>query len=252
MSCSNPNMQQIPRQEFPVYRTFFVSNNGKLIVADVSQQEPSILAYLSKDPTLGEIIKSGKSSHVEVGKRIIDPDMSKKHPRYHEAKTVNLGMSYGLSGYGLAKQLHISEREADDMVMNYFAAFPGVAMYMDKQRAMGARLGFVRTSMDRKIYLNPYSKQVDNNSVNAPIQGSAADETKLAAVNLMDRCFLEGVEFPLCGIIHDEVVLDIEAGETKRYQGILKESWGAAADRVTPGFPCIIEAFVGQNWGVKT
>jgi DNA polymerase-1 len=251
MSCSNPNMQQIPRQDFPVYRSFFISNEGNLIVADVSQQEPSILAYLSRDPRLSEIIKSGKSSHVEVGKEIIDPKMSKEHRQYHWAKTVNLGLSYGLSKHGLAKQLHISEDEAEGLIRAYFSRFSGVQSYMERSRAMGVRTGLVRTLMDRKIHLNPYNRQSGNNAINGPIQGSAAEETKMASINLLDWCTLERVEFPLCGIIHDEVVLDCPTGMVPKYKEGLKASWDATADRLTPGYPVRIEVFSGKNWGVK-
>ena len=250
MSCSDPNMQQIPNRDLPIYRTFFINNNGLLLVADVTQQEPSILASFSKDPVLIEAIKSGRDIHLEVARKIFnDPEMKKKDPRRFVGKTINLGSSYGLSPFGLSSKLNIPLEEAESFLSQYFTQFKGVKMWIDRQRVMAERMGYIRTALGRQIWINPYNYQWKNNSINGPIQGTAAEMTKLAVVNLYDLCQLERLQFPVCLIVHDEIVLDIPKEMKGKYIDLLDEAWMNAGKITMPGMPIRYDTRTGKNWG---
>ena len=245
MACRDPNLMNIPSRKLPIFRTMFTSKyeRGRIMVSDVSQQEPRCLAYFSRDKKLIEAFEKKISVHKLVADAL-DCD-------YDLGKAINLGLSYGLSEYGLARNAKISKAKARTYLRDYFFNFRGVKAYMAKVRAEGYRNGVVYSATGRPIWLNLYSKQWQNNAPNSPIQATAADHTKLAKVIFHRRCLSEGIDYPLTMSIHDELVLDIRPDTTRTYRPLIKEAWIEAGEQVIPGIPMAVEIKPGDNWGVK-
>ena len=171
-SSSNPNLLNIPARKIPEYRELFVSKYGKMIVADISQQEPRILAALSGDEKLLEIFKTGQDIHLMVTRAAFNDDsITKTDPRRDVGKMINLATSYGMTAVGLAKKINISEEEASRFLNSYFARFPKVYEYKQRQQEFANRFGYVESITGRRIWVNAHNFQWANNSINAPIQG---------------------------------------------------------------------------------
>lgn len=253
MSESNPNKQQIPVRSLPGYRQCFIPSEGNvLLVADVVQQEPCILAYESQDGELLRAIKSGEDLHLAVARAIFgDPKMKKEDPRRAIGKTINLGTAYGLSEYGLAIRLGITEQEAARFLQQYFARFRDVFLWISTRRDAAFRDGYVSTVSGRRIHINPYSNQWRNNAINAPIQGGAADFTKLWVYNMWEMFRKARLPFCLVAIVHDEVVLDAPKGQVKKIRSIMEESFDATAKKLFPGVPFRMEIEQGRSWACK-
>jgi len=247
MACRDPNLQNIPSRKLPIYRQQFISSHkrGYILVADVSQQEMRINAYFSHDQALMYAFEHDIDVHDHV------QDLVESCDNRDDAKALNFGMAYGMSEYGIAKATKLPLPEAKALRAGYFKEFRGVKAYIDKQIEVGYRKSVVHTATGRPVHLNMYNRQWKNNSINAPIQGSAADHTKLAMVLFRNYCASEGVPFPLIMTIHDELVCDIESGTTKTYRKLVKQAWHDAGEYVMPGIPMKVDIKVGRNWGVK-
>jgi DNA polymerase I len=257
MSASDPNMQQIPARVLPEYRTLFVPSHGSVIlVSDISQQEPRILAYETKDATLLEALNNKEDLHLAVARAVFNrPTLSKKDADYADkrfvGKTINLGTSYGLSEYGLATRLGITEEEAARFLKNYFARFPDVFNWIQLQRNFGMKHEYVKTALGRRIFLNVYQNQWANNAINAPIQGGAADFTKIWIRKIWERCRKEKFPFFIVAIIHDEIVQDVAKEMVKDAKRIVNDTFQETARKLYPGIPFAYETEMGANWGVK-
>jgi DNA polymerase-1 len=245
MACRSPNLMNIPSRRLPEFREQFISkyDGGKIIVADVSQQEPRILAWFSKDRSLLEAFENDEDIHQFVADRV---GVSRRL-----GKDLNLGLSYGLTEFGLARNAKISRSEAQKVLKEYFARFQGVRAYMATQRKEGYRRGYVGTATGRPVWLNPYAKQWENNAINAPIQGTAADHTKLAMALLHSDCYATGMPFPVIMAVHDELVLDIGPGTETDYARLVESAWITAGEKIVPGIPMKVDVAIGENWGVK-
>ena len=245
MACRDPNLMNIPSRKLPEFRKMFTSkhNRGRIMVSDVSQQEPRCLAYFSKDKKLMEAFENKISVHKTVADALsCDYDLG---------KAINLGLSYGLTEYGLARNAGISKAAARRYLQEYFSKFRGVKAYMATTRAEGYRNGVVYSATGRPIWLNLYSRQWQNNAPNSPIQATAADHTKLAKVLFHQACLRNNIPYPLVMSIHDELVLDIEPATTSTYRPLIKEAWLDAGEQVIPGIPMAVDIKTGSNWGVK-
>jgi DNA polymerase I-like protein with 3'-5' exonuclease and polymerase domains len=257
ISCDNPNLTNIPARKYPIFRTFFVPQQGhEIVVADVASQEPRILAKLSGDSTLTEALRRGESPHVTTGRLIFDDPNFKKSDedkeRYGIAKSINLGIPYGMSAKGVAAKAGIDVDLSERYLDIYFKKFPGVKGYMSDYRQFAQRHGFVRNLLGRKCWMNPYSYQWQNNAINAPIQSTAGHQIKIAAVNVWEIARDRGLPFCLTMLVHDEHVLDVPNEVVNEYIQIEEEAW-AEAGRVTLGdtIPVVVEAAHGENWGCK-
>ena len=249
-SCSNPNLQNIPRKDFPEFREMFVPQYDLMIAPDVSQQEPRILGYLSQDTNLLKALSSDESIHVYVARLIYDdPTIVKdgKDPRYAVGKAINLGIGYGLTAVGLSGQTGLSEEEAQKIIDVYFKRFPGVAYYMTKYRNMAYRDGYVTTVAGRRYYVNPYDFKAENNAINSPIQGGAADFTKLWAINVRRMSKERGVLFSLCMLIHDELVFDVQNKYKDETIEIIRDAMSKAAE-LYPGISFLSDMNMGSSW----
>ena len=233
------------------YRNQFISKypGGTIMVFDVVQQEPRILGYMSQDEGLLAAINKGVDLHQFVAdgvSKILGRKVDRK-----DGKTLNLGLSYGLSAYGLSTRTGMSEGEAEQFMSAYFKMFRGVAAWVSEVRNHARVNEYVETAMGRRIHINPYSPQADNNAINAPIQGGAADHTKLAVSMLWRECLKQGADFPVCMIVHDEIVLDLPKGTVTDYKKMARKAWIDAAAVLFPGVPFEVESASGSSWGAK-
>lgn len=255
-SSSNPNLQNIPARKYPQFRTFFIPrDNHVMIVADISQQEPRLLAVLSGDKALIEAFNAGTDVHLEVARRIFNnPDLTKENKFERSVgKAINLGISYGLTPRGLAENAGIPLDEAEAIIVEYFNHYPGVERYMQEYRDKAMEYGYVETLSGRRIYINPYSKDWMNVAVNAPIQGSGADMTKLWIINIWSICKKLGIQFPLVATVHDEIVLDVPKEDVYDYLEIVGKAFEQAVNKLIPNSPVpfIYEAEYGTSWACK-
>lgn len=254
MSASNPNMQQIPARRLPQYRSLFKAHPGHtIVVSDVNQQEPRILAFESGDSELLGALKAGISTHLAVARTIFKDDKLTKadQEKYYIGKIVNLGVAYGMSKYKLAESLGISEATAEEFLRQYFTRFREVMSWISRKRNDARRMGYVQTAAGRKIFLNPYNHSFENNAINAPIQGGAADFTKVWLRGIWDGCRKAKITFPVCGLIHDELVAHVPNAEVKTYVKIMNEAFQATAAKLYKGIPFEVETEKGKSWGVK-
>jgi DNA polymerase I len=256
-SCSDPNMQQIPVRVLPEYRSLFIpSKSSVMLVSDISQQEPRILAYETQDAALIKAFKNGEDIHLTVAKAALNSKPPKNKKDFDDfrfkGKTINLGTSYGLSSYGLSSRLGISEEEADRFLRNYFARFRGVFNWIQNQRQAGFRNEYVRTTLGRRIYLNLYQEhQWPNNAINAPIQGGAADFTKIWIRKIWEKCRKAKIPFFIVAIIHDELVQDVLKELVRDAKRIVDEAFQETAAFLYPGIPFAIETEMGRSWACK-
>ncbi len=260
-SSSSPNLQNVPARKYPVYRTFFVPQNGVMTVADVSAQEPRILARLSGDKELTRIFREGLDPHATVAQRIFnDPTIKKGDFRRDRiGKKINLGTSYGLTAKGLMNGVNeeveksdwITLEQAEKFLADYFRGFPGVQNYITQTRIHAERRGYVETLSGRRIWVNPYSRGWQNECINAPIQGGAGDFSKLWSVKYWRACRKAGVEYPVCLFVHDELVSDHKPEEQEQYSKLLVDAFNETAQELIPEIPFEMSLDHGATWGCK-
>lgn len=254
MSASNPNMQQIPARKLPEYRLLFKAQPGRVIVvSDVNQQEPRILCYESKDEELLRALKAGISTHLVVARTIYNDDTITKADaeKYYHGKITNLGVAYGMSKYKLSDSLGISEEKAEEFLRQYFARFREVLSWISMKRMTARNTNSVDTAAGRRIHLNPYNHSFENNAINAPIQGGAADFTKMWLRKIWEYCNKEKIEYPVCALVHDELVAHVKKEEVKKYISIMDKAFQETSKKLYPGVPFEVETEKGRSWGVK-
>jgi DNA polymerase-1 len=256
LSSSNPNLQNIPirTEEGRRIRQAFIAPEGyKIVAADYSQIELRIMAHLSGDKGLltafGEGLDVHKATAAEVFE--VSPDQVTGDQR-RKAKAINFGLIYGMSAFGLAKQLHLGRNEAQQYIDRYFERYPGVADYMDSTRALAREQGYVETLFGRRLYLpeiNARNKMraqaAERTAINAPMQGTAADIIKKAMLAVDDWLQQGGADARMVMQVHDELVLEIAEGEVSAASARLCDLMSAAASL---SVPLVVEAGVGDNW----
>jgi DNA polymerase I-like protein with 3'-5' exonuclease and polymerase domains len=256
MSCNNPNMQNIPQRKLPEYRERFLASFGHVLeVWDVAQQEPSITAYHSQDKRLIAALKAGESLHLAVAREIYDnPALTKSSNKleYGHGKAINLGLTYGLTSYGLAKRTKLTLEQAEAMIRKYFSKYNGVHSYIQIQRQKGARDGYVTTALGRRSYLNLYDKKWENNAINAPIQGGAADFTKIWSRKTWEGIRAAGLPQTTVGYIHDETVRDTPKEFVRESGPIVEAAFCEAADFLYKNIPFAVEKEYGRSWAAKS
>ena len=248
----------------PEFRSGFVAAPGhKLIVADYSQQESRIAAAISNDEFLLDLFRRGEDIHLMVARQIYDDDaITKDDPRRFLGKTLNLAITYGLTAPSFAKRVTqwnhqrgikqtFSTAEAQTLIDSYFKTCRGIRAYIDTQRLRGQREGRVTTRLGRVIHLNLYNDQWMNIAINAPIQGGAADQMKMALVSLFRRCRERGLEFPVVTVVHDEIVAEVPTEQTALYSDLIERCMLEAGERLYPEVVWKVGVAVGDNWGVK-
>ncbi len=256
LSSSDPNLQNIPirNEEGRRIRQAFVAPQGRSIVAaDYSQIELRIMAHLSGDDNLRTAFAEGMDIHRATAAEVFGktPDAVNDEER-RSAKAINFGLIYGMSAFGLAKQLGISRTLAQEYIDRYFHRYPGVRHYMDEIRALAAEQGYVETVFGRRLYLpeinakNGMRRQAaERTAINAPMQGTAADVIKRAMI--ATQAWLEEQDFPALMImqVHDELVFEVDDPAVDDLVQQVTQMMEAAADL---DVPLTVDAGVGANW----
>jgi DNA polymerase-1 len=250
-ASADPNMQNIPHDE-KYRKCFTASPHHALIVADYSQQEPRITACESNDANLLDAFKRGDDVHLYVARKIYyDATMTKADPRRYYGKTINLGLTYGLSATGLANRTDLNRNQASALIKEYFKHFNGVEEFIGHQHWKGEQHGYVRTRFGRITWLNPYNFYSKNVAVNAPIQGGAADQTKLALLLLEKRMDELGMPYPVVGVVHDEIVAEAPKAMVHVVAQEVKQAMINAGDSLYPEVDWRVDVGIGRNWTAK-
>ena len=257
LSSTNPNLQNIPVRDAlgkPI-RAAFVASDAEhtLVAADYSQIELRLMAHLSGDEALIEAFKQGEDIHAATAARLYNKGVAEvTSDERRSAKTANFGIIYGISAFGLAQRLDISNRDAKELITNYFETYPDVKRYMDDAVAKATTEGYVETMFGRRRVLHDITSSnrtvrglAERNAINAPIQGSAADIMKLAMVEIYRRFQLEGIRSKMIMQVHDEVVIDTLKEELESVKRIVKEAMESVA---VLRVPLIAEVNSASNW----
>lgn len=257
LSSSNPNLQNIPirGEEGRKIREAFIAPHGyKIISADYSQIELRIMAHLSNDKSLIHAFSNGHDIHKATAAEIfnIKPEEVTEEQR-RQAKTINFGLLYGMSAYGLSKQLKVHRALAQNYINEYFERYPQVRDYIENSRTAAEKKGYVETIFGRRLYIpeiNSHNKQqksaAERVAINAPLQGSAADIIKLAMINI-DQ-WIKTVDFNIKMIlqVHDELVFEVENDKVE----LAKKEIARLMDTVVNiGVPITVDIGSGDNWG---
>ncbi len=256
LSSTDPNLQNIPirTEEGRRIREAFVPEKGsRLLAADYSQIELRIMAHLSGDTGLNEAFAKGLDVHRATAGEVFGVDVEHVDAdQRRAAKAINFGLIYGMSAFGLAKQLDISRGEAQDYINLYFERYPGVREYMESTREKAKEVGYVETVFGRRLYLpdiNARNAQLRNYAeriaINAPMQGTAADIIKRAMLTVNDWLTTESVPAKVIMQVHDELVLEVQAGELDAVgEGVQRLMVQAASLSV----PLEVDVGVGNSW----
>ena len=257
LSSSDPNLQNIPvrTEEGRMIRALFEPGEGYdcLLSADYSQIELRLLAHMSGDENFIDAFKRGQDIHARTAAEVFGIPLEEVTPELRRhAKAVNFGIVYGISDFGLARNLHISRKEAGDYISRYFTRYPGVRAFMDKVVAEAHETGYVTTMFGRRRELPAIKSRNFNQrmlaermAMNTPIQGTAADVIKLAMIAAFRKLREAGLKSRILLQVHDELVLEVKESELETVQAILHE---AMEHVVSLSVPLSIDVHWGRNW----
>jgi DNA polymerase-1 len=256
LSSSDPNLQNIPvRKEEGrrIRRAFIAAPGHKMLAADYSQIELRIMAHLSKDDGLLKAFAAGEDIHRATAAEVfgIEPDKVSGDQR-RSAKAINFGLIYGMSAFGLARQLDIERGMAQQYIDLYFARYPGVKAYMDETRERARQQGYVETVFGRRLYLpeikasNAVRRQyAERTAINAPMQGTAADIIKRAMIDLDRAIEKSKLDIHMIMQVHDELVFEVAESIVEQASDIITNSMVSAAELAVP---LIVDVGIGSNW----
>ena len=256
LSSSNPNLQNLPirSERGQLIRQAVIPDEGCLFLsADYSQIELRLMAHFSQDPHLVQAFHSGQDIHAATAAKIFNVpiDLVTKEQR-RQAKTANFGIIYGISAFGLAQQLDCSRTEAKTLIDGYFAAFPGVIDYIERQKQIAREQGYAVTLFGRRRYLPDILSHnatvrsfAERNAVNSPIQGTAADIIKMAMVTIHRRLKDEGLKAQMIMQVHDELNFNVPVCEIDRVREIVVSEMQNVVHLTVP---LIADCGVGSNW----
>jgi DNA polymerase I len=256
LSSSDPNLQNIPVRtpEGRRIRQAFIAPPGRvLLAADYSQIELRIMAHLSGDERLLRAFARGEDIHTATAAEVLGlaPEAVTAEQR-RSAKAVNFGLIYGMSAFGLARQLGIDRAIAQEYVERYFARYPGVQAFMERTRAQARAAGYVETVFGRRLYVpeiasrNQQRRQyAERTAINAPMQGSAADIIKRAMLRVDEWLRTSGLELSMIMQVHDELVFEVAEGQVEEAGGHIRRLMAGAAEL---SVPLVVEIGVGANW----
>ena len=256
LSSSDPNLQNIPIRtvEGRRIRQAFIAPKGfQILAADYSQIELRIMAHNSQDPGLLDAFQAGLDIHQATAAEIFAVDLqSVSAEQRRSAKAINFGLIYGMSAFGLTRQLGITRGDAQEYIELYFARYPKVKEYMDAIRNQARESGFVETVFGRRLYLpdidsrNYQRRQyAERSAINAPMQGTAADIIKKAMIDLEQRLVAESINAKIIMQVHDELVLEVEDSSVGAVSEFVTEAMGKAADL---DVVLKVDLGVGENW----
>lgn len=256
LASKDPNLQNIPirTEEGRKIRQAFVAPRGhKLIAADYSQVELRIMAHFSQDPGLLTAFEHGFDVHASTAAEVFGIDVAEVTPlQRRSAKAINFGLMYGMSAFGLAKQLGISRKEAQQHMDVYFSSYPRVHGYMEEARQQAAKQGYVETLLGRRLYVpemqskNPARrKAAERAAINAPLQGTAADIIKLAMICINEWLQHSKIDVKMIMQVHDELIFEVANDSVEQAVVEIKKCMEGAAEL---SVPLIVDVGVGKNW----
>ena len=257
LSSNNPNLQNIPirTERGRQVRKAFVPRNEEytLLAADYSQIELRVIAAMSQEETMIEAFKNGEDIHASTAAKVFNVSLSDvTREQRGNAKTVNFGIIYGVSAFGLSNQTDLSRTEAKELIETYYETYPKLRKYMSSQVDFARDHGYVTTLSNRRRYLKDINSRnaivrgaAERNAVNAPIQGSAADVIKIAMINIYNKLQQGGFKTKMLLQVHDELVFDVYKPELETMKVLIKEEMENA---YTLSVPLDIEMDMGSNW----
>lgn len=256
LSSSDPNLQNIPIRsaEGRLIRQAFVAPQGAcLVAADYSQIELRLMAHLSRDTGLMSAFAAGQDVHLATAAEVFDvaPEQISVNQR-RSAKAINFGLIYGMSAFGLARQLNISRQQSQAYINRYFSRYPGVQAYMDHTRELAAAQGYVTTIFGRRLYLadiqarNAMTRQAaERTAINAPMQGSAADIIKRAMLAVDDWLQQQRLDARMIMQVHDELVFEVSRAQVDQFMAGVTQVMSGAAELAVP---LLVDVGFGDNW----
>jgi DNA polymerase-1 len=257
LSSTNPNLQNIPirTERGRQVRKAFVPRNEEytLLAADYSQIELRVIAAMSQEETMIEAFKNGEDIHASTASKVFNVPLDEvTREQRGNAKTVNFGIIYGVSAFGLSNQTDLSRTEAKELIETYYETYPKLRKYMSSQVDFARDHGYVTTLSNRRRYLKDINSQnaivrgaAERNAVNAPIQGSAADVIKIAMINIYNKLEEGGFKTKMLLQVHDELVFDVYKPELQTMKVLIKEQMENA---YTLSVPLDVEMDMGKNW----
>ncbi len=256
LSSSEPNLQNIPIRsaEGREIRKAFIAEQGNvLIAADYSQIELRLMAHFSQDEVLIKAFADGGDIHAATAAAVNQIDQADVTGEMRRsAKIINFGILYGMSAFGLAKQLGVSRTEAAEFIESYFARYPTVRMFMDETLEKAREQGFVETLLGHRVYVPEINSKngmhrayAERTAINAPLQGSAADIIKVAMINLHTRLRTEAPEAAITLQVHDELIVEAPKDQLEAVSNIMRETMESA---VTLRVPLTVDIGSGNSW----
>ncbi|HFE36951.1 MAG TPA: DNA polymerase I [Gammaproteobacteria bacterium] len=256
LSSSNPNLQNIPIRSAEgrrIRQAFVAPQDCKLIAADYSQIELRIMAHLSADGGLLSAFNQNKDIHRATAADIFSVNLAEvSHEQRRRAKAINFGLIYGMSAFGLAKQLSVGRNEAQDYMDEYFRRYPGVKRYMEETREIAKMQGYVETLFGRRLYLpeinakNAMRRQyAERTAINAPMQGTAADIIKIAMIATDQWINEQAPQMKMIMQVHDELVFEVPDKLLETAKTGISACMESAAELAVP---LIVDIGVGDNW----
>ncbi|WP_127113891.1 DNA polymerase I [Shimia sediminis] len=257
LASTDPNLQNIPvrSEEGRRIREAFVSEPGKTLISlDYSQVELRILAHIAGIDALKQAFREGQDIHAMTASEMFDVPMDEMTPEVRSrAKAINFGVIYGISGFGLARNLRIPRGEAQDFINRYFERFPGIRTYMDETKAFAKENLYVQTLFGRKIHMpqinakGPHAGFAARAAINAPIQGTAADIIRRAMIRMPEA--ITHLPAKMLLQVHDELIFEVEDSAVEETIEVARDIMqGAAEPAVKLDVPLIVDAGRGQNW----
>ena len=257
LSSNKPNLQNIPIRTLKgqEIRKAFIpkDNNHLLMAADYSQIELRIIAALSKDPFMIKAFQNNEDIHAATAAKVFEVPLTKvSREQRGNAKTINFGIIYGVSAFGLSQQTNLNRTESKELIDTYYKTYPKLKEYISKQVDFAREHGYVETVLGRRRYLKDINSQnsivrgaAERNAINAPIQGSAADIIKLAMIKIHQKINEENWQSKMLLQVHDELVFDVLKSEKNDFEKMVKNCMECAFDI---GLPLVVDIGFGENW----
>ena len=257
LSSQNPNLQNIPiksEKGREIRKAFICENNDfVMLAADYSQIELRVIASLSKDPNMISAFNDNLDIHSSTASKVFNVEIKNvSKEQRSNAKTVNFGIIYGVSAFGLSNQTDLSRSESKDLIESYFKAYPELKNYISNQINFARENGYVETILGRRRYLKDINSRnpivrggAERNAVNAPVQGSAADIIKIAMVKISDKIKLNNFKSKMLVQVHDELIFEIYKPELQKMKELIKKEMESV---FTLNVPLIVDVGMGENW----
>ena len=256
LSSSKPNFQNIPirTEQGAQIRSAFIANKGNVILAaDYSQIELRIMAHISEDKSLIESFRNNVDVHRSTAAQVFNTELDKvTKDQRRKAKAINFGLIYGMSAFGLAKQIDVSRTEAKQYIDGYFENYPGVLKFMDETKEKAKSQGYVETILGRRLYLpqiNAKNKMLQQHAlrtaINAPMQGSSADIIKKAMLDIQAWIDAEDNGIKMIMQVHDELVFEVQEEKSIEYAEIIRSMM---AETLKLSIPLDVDVGIGSNW----